>query len=267
MTTTGDQIQSVSLSKIGSKALFTKELEVALHEQTVDLVVHSLKDIPTELPEGMCIYILERTLAHDVVVSNKGTLEQLSPDASVGTSSVRRISQLRVLYPHLKFADIRGNLNTRLRKLDAGDYDAIILAYAGIERLGWKDRISQHLDSKQMLHAVGQGALAVECRIDDTAVRAMLEQLQHEQTLLKCLAERSFMRRLQGGCSVPLGVYTELVDDELRMIGCVTGSQKQIRAERKCTNVTRQKAEELGIELADELLKLGATEILAEIRK
>ncbi|KAJ1912742.1 porphobilinogen deaminase, partial [Tieghemiomyces parasiticus] len=205
MSTQGDKIQDVALSKIGEKALFTKELEVALEDGRVDLVVHSLKDLPTTLPAGMGICaMLEREDPRDAVVlnprhANLGTLDRLPPGSVVGTSSVRRIAQLRRQFPHLTFADVRGNLNTRLRKLDdpQGTYDALILAVAGMRRMGWADRISQILPESTILHAVGQGALAVECRLEDTRIFQLVKPLVHQDTQLRCTAERAVMRELE----------------------------------------------------------------------
>ncbi|XP_014678106.1 PREDICTED: porphobilinogen deaminase-like [Priapulus caudatus] len=188
--------------KIGEKALFTKELEVALEEKAVDLVVHSLKDLPTVLPPGMVIAaVCKRDSPEDAVVlhpKHAGKTLSLLPEGSVvGTSSLRRVAQLRRAFPHLRFDDVRGNLNTRLRKLDDGaTYDALVLAAAGLERMGWKDRIAQRLTEEESLYAVGQGALAVECRADDASTIAMLAQLHHTTTLLRCVAERAFLKQL-----------------------------------------------------------------------
>ncbi|KAI9344231.1 porphobilinogen deaminase, dipyromethane cofactor binding domain-containing protein [Zopfochytrium polystomum] len=223
MTTKGDQVLDVALSKIGSKSLFTKELEIALHDRRVDLVVHSLKDLPTTLPEGMAIgAILEREDPRDAVVVAQRlvkagkphpTLDSFLPGSVVGTSSVRRSAQLKRKFPHLVFQDVRGNLNTRLKKLDAADspYCALLLAHAGLSRMGWAHRVSQILQPETIYYAVGQGALAIEVRADDAVVLKMVKTLQHRDTFLRCSAERAFMRELEGGCSVPLGVFSEIV--------------------------------------------------------
>ncbi|KAI9023278.1 porphobilinogen deaminase [Hyaloraphidium curvatum] len=231
MTTTGDNVLDRALSMIGTKSLFTKELEVALVERTVDLVVHSLKDIPTTLPPGMCLgAILEREDPRDAVVMSRRNagkrLGDLPEGSVVGTSSVRRSAQLKAKFPHLTFKDVRGNLNTRLQKLDAedGPYDALLLAWAGLHRLGWDERISEVLGPETMLHAVGQGALAVECRLDDEQVRELLQPLDHRATRLKCTAERSFMRELEGGCSVPLGVWTVIATADGGDAGSANGA-------------------------------------------
>ncbi|KAJ1914153.1 porphobilinogen deaminase [Tieghemiomyces parasiticus] len=284
MSTQGDKIQDVALSKIGEKALFTKELEVALEDGRVDLVVHSLKDLPTTLPAGMGICaMLEREDPRDAVVLNPrhaslGTLDRLPPGSVVGTSSVRRIAQLRRQFPHLTFADVRGNLNTRLRKLDdpQGTYDALILAVAGMRRMGWADRISQILPESTILHAVGQGALAVECRLEDTRIFQLVKPLVHQDTQLRCTAERAVMRELEGGCSVPLGVYTELSDPtpgarSLRLRACVVSLDGQEYIETEHTIVLEgtddlEAAERLGRLVADKMRRRGASELLASIR-
>ncbi|XP_071449507.1 porphobilinogen deaminase [Hetaerina americana] len=216
MTTTGDQILDKPLPKIGEKSLFTKELEVALDNNVVDFVVHSLKDLPTTLPKGMTIgAICKRDDPRDAVVINqkfKGkTLATLPKNSVIGTSSLRRAAQLHQKFPDLVVKDVRGNLNTRLKKLDEGDnYAALLLASAGLTRMGWQERASQVLDSDEMMYAVGQGALAVECREGDHATLALLEPLHDRNTALCVLAERSFMRSLGGGCTAAMAVHTEI---------------------------------------------------------
>lgn len=231
MTTLGDRILNVSLPKIGEKSLFTKDLEEALHLGSVDFVVHSLKDLPTCLPPGLAIgAVFEREDPRDALVLredfNGHTLATLPPGSIVGTSSLRRTAQLSREYPHLQVVDIRGNLNTRLRKLDHHcqvknpssekdfklhpEYAALILAQAGLVRMGWKDRVSQVLPCAEMLYAVGQGALAIECRADNTKILEMLAPLNHAETYCRILAERSFLRTLGGGCSAPVAVSTNL---------------------------------------------------------
>lgn len=267
MTTTGDEITNKSLSTIGTKALFTKELEQALERRQVDMVVHSLKDMPTTLPPGMTICcVLKRTLPNDVVIS-KTTLELLEHGSIIGTSSVRRAAQLKLLYPHLAFKDIRGNLNTRLKKYQEGNYDAIILAHAGIERMGWTHLISQTLACDHMPYAVGQGAISIECREDDTETKALLAPLQDRATWLTVMCERSFMRALEGGCSVPLGVNALLEPGKLTFTGCVTG-EKRVQATRciEADVITLELAEGLGLAVANALVEMGANEILAGIR-
>ena len=205
MSTVGDNVLDKALSKIGEKSLFTKELEVALEKGDVDFVVHSMKDLPTTLPPGMVIgAVLEREDPRDAVILKancaSSCLAQLPPGSVVGTSSLRRAAQLRAAYPGLVFQDVRGNLNTRLRKLDdpAGPYSALILAVAGVVRMGWAERISEHLGPEVCLHAVGQGALAVECRDTDTGTLELLANLHHHDTVIATIAERSFMKTLGG---------------------------------------------------------------------
>ncbi|CAG8541239.1 10787_t:CDS:2 [Diversispora eburnea] len=221
MTTVGDQILNVPLYQIGEKSLFTKELETALQNNQVDLVVHSLKDLPTTLPVGMTIgAILKRENPHDAVVIKQGlnvkSLKELPKGSIIGTSSVRRTAQLKRAFPDLIFQNVRGNLNTRLRKLDDpnGPYSALILAVAGLIRLNQNDRISEILPSSIILHAVGQGALAVECRTNDEEVIKLLSVLEDEDTKLCCTAERSLLRILEGGCSVPIGANTEFIESK-----------------------------------------------------
>lgn len=232
MSTVGDKILDKPLPKIGEKSLFTKELEIALEANSVDFVVHSLKDLPTTLPEGMAIgAICKREDPRDAVIVHpkyKGlNLSTLPRNSVIGTSSLRRTAQLCRNYPHLKIKDIRGNLNTRLRKLDTGsDYTAIVLAYAGIHRMQehnkeWKDRISQILDSEEMLYAVGQGALAVECRENDLETISLLEPLHDRLTTARIVAERSFLCTLGGGCSAPVAVHSDIRDRTLTLTGAV----------------------------------------------
>ncbi|KAI9295696.1 porphobilinogen deaminase [Neoconidiobolus thromboides FSU 785] len=276
ISTIGDKILDKALSKIGEKSLFTKELEVALKDGTVDLVVHSLKDLPTTLPPGMALgAVMEREDPHDAVVmslKNKGlTIDKLPKGSVIGTSSVRRISQLRRNFPNLEFQDVRGNLNTRISKLDDenGPYDALILAVAGLKRLGWESRISQVLAPDLSLHAVGQGALGIECRMDDEHTLELLSKLDHRDTRLRCTAERAMMRKLEGGCSVPIGVATTFKDNKLSLRGMVASidGKKFIEYthEQDVSNGVDE-AEKVGEKVADELLKLGAREILDSIR-
>ncbi|KAL0859904.1 hypothetical protein ABMA27_010234 [Loxostege sticticalis] len=217
MTTLGDRILNVSLPKIGEKSLFTKDLEDALRNKTVDFVVHSLKDLPTSLPEGLVIgAVFEREDPRDALVLKEEvkdhSLSTLPAGSVIGTSSLRRTAQLRGNHPHLSVVDVRGNLNTRLRKLDAadGEYSALLLAHAGLQRMGWAHRVAKVLPCSEMMYAVGQGALAVECSQDNEQVLAMLAPFNHPETYCRVLAERSFLKTLGGGCSAPVGVSTRL---------------------------------------------------------
>uniref|UniRef100_A0A8D8TFR3 hydroxymethylbilane synthase n=1 Tax=Cacopsylla melanoneura TaxID=428564 RepID=A0A8D8TFR3_9HEMI len=228
MNTTGDNILDKALPKIGEKSLFTKELEIALENKSVDFVVHSLKDLPTDLPSGLALgAILEREDPRDALILNKKwsgkTLATLPSGCVLGTSSLRRAAQLARNYPHLKVENIRGNLNTRLRKLDEDNtfFDGIILAVAGIVRMKWEDRISEYLEPGSMLYAVGQGALAVECRDGDRRIISLIEPLHHQATLMRIIAERAFLNTLGGGCSAPVAVCTEFQQGNVTMTGAV----------------------------------------------
>ncbi|BAZ20553.1 porphobilinogen deaminase [Kalymmatonema gypsitolerans NIES-4073] len=269
MSTHGDKILDVALAKIGDKGLFTKELEVGMLNQEIDFAVHSLKDLPTRLPEGLVLAaITERENPADALVlheKHKGKqIDTLPEGAVIGTSSLRRLAQLRHHFPHLQFKDVRGNLNTRMAKLDAGEYDALILAVAGLQRLGMGDRVHQILPKEISLHAVGQGALGIECRADDAELLSLLKAIEHPETRDRCLAERSFLRELEGGCQVPIGVNTEINGDNLTLTGIVASVDGQKIAKDTVTGAA-QDAEQLGKELAQILRKQGAQEILDEI--
>jgi hydroxymethylbilane synthase len=269
MSTQGDKILDVALAKIGDKGLFTKELEVGMLNQEIDFAVHSLKDLPTRLPEGLVLAaITERENPADALVlheKHKGKqIDTLPEGAVLGTSSLRRLAQLRHHFPHLQFKDVRGNLNTRMSKLDAGEYDALILAVAGLQRLGMGDRVHQILPKEISLHAVGQGALGIECRGDDAELLSLLKAIEHPETRDRCLAERSFLRELEGGCQVPIGVNTEINGDNLTLTGIVASVDGQKLAKDTVTGAA-QDAEQLGKELAQILRKQGAQEILDEI--
>ena len=269
MATQGDKILDVALAKIGDKGLFTKELEAQMLVNRADIAVHSLKDLPTNLPEGLMLgCIPEREDPADALVmhaKNKDlTLATLPEGAVVGTSSLRRLAQLRYHYPHLTFKDVRGNVITRLEKLDSGQFDCLILAAAGLGRLGLGDRIHELIDPSISLHAVGQGALGIECRDGDAAVLEQIKVLEHRPTSLRCLAERAFLRTLEGGCQVPIGVNTRFEGDELVLTGMVASldGKQLIRDELRAP---QDQAEDLGNRLAELLRSQGAGEILAKI--
>ncbi|AFY34673.1 hydroxymethylbilane synthase [Calothrix sp. PCC 7507] len=269
MSTQGDKILDVALAKIGDKGLFTKELELGMINQEIDFAVHSLKDLPTNLPEGLTLAaITERENPADALVlheKHKGLqIDTLPEGAVIGTSSLRRLAQLRNKFPHFNFKDVRGNLITRMAKLDAGEYDALILAVAGLERLGMSDRIHQILPKEISLHAVGQGALGIECRADDTELISLLKAIEHPPTRDRCLAERAFLRDLEGGCQVPIGVNTEINGDDLTLTGIVASVDGQKLVKDTVTG-TAKNAEQVGTELANILRQQGAQEILAEI--
>ncbi|AMW29378.1 hydroxymethylbilane synthase [Arthrospira platensis] len=269
MSTQGDKILDVALAKIGDKGLFTKELEVGMLNHDTDMAVHSLKDLPTNLPEGLMLgCVTEREDPADALVVHENhrdkQLDTLPPGAVVGTSSLRRLAQLRHNFPHLEFKDIRGNLNTRLQKLDEGQYDAIILAVAGLKRLGMADRIHQVIPAEISLHAVGQGALGIECREGDTEILEVVKALEHTATAQRCHSERAFLRELEGGCQVPIGVNTMVEGDRLTLTGMVASLDGK-RLIKDTVTGQASDAEQLGIELANQLKQQGAEEILAEI--
>ncbi len=269
METQGDKVLDVSLSKIGDKGLFTQELEDTMLRGESDFAVHSLKDLPTRLPEGLMLgCVTEREDPADALVMqarNKDkTLATLPEGAVIGTSSLRRLAQLRHHYPHLAFKDIRGNLNTRLRKLDEGDYDGIILAVAGLHRMSMSDRIHEILPPDISLHAVGQGALGIECRAGDEEILKLLSVLSDGPTTARCLAERAFLRELEGGCQVPIGVNTVLDGDTLTLTGLVASLDGQ-RIIKNTVQGAQAEADTLGTQLAQHLRAKGAQEILDEI--
>lgn len=266
MVSRGDQLLDSPLAKIGGKGLFVKELETALLEGEADIAVHSMKDVPMEFPQGLGLYcICEREDPSDAFVSNHyDSLQALPPGSVVGTSSLRRQAQLLKLRPDLHINFLRGNVNTRLAKLDAGDYDAIILATAGLIRLGFAGRIRSCLSHEDCLPAGGQGAVGIECRTADAAIRQLLEPLQHADTADRVIAERALNRHLQGGCQVPIACYAVLDGDQLWLRGLV-GQPDGTRMLRAEARAHRSQAEALGVEVAEALLKQGAGEILAQI--
>ncbi|OAT28239.1 porphobilinogen deaminase [Buttiauxella brennerae ATCC 51605] len=266
MVTRGDIILDTPLAKVGGKGLFVKELELALLEGRADIAVHSMKDVPVEFPEGLgLVTICERDDPRDAFVSNHfAGLDDLPAGSVVGTSSLRRQCQIAERRPDLVIRSLRGNVGTRLGKLDNGDYDAIILAVAGLNRLGLQSRIRYALPAEISLPAVGQGAVGIECRLDDEHTQALLASLNHEETAIRVRAERAMNMRLEGGCQVPIGSYAELNNGELwlrALVGAPDGSVL-VRGERRGNP---QDAEEMGISLAEELLDKGAREILAAV--
>ena len=266
MVTKGDVILDTPLAKIGGKGLFVKELETALLENRADLAVHSMKDVPMHFPEGLGLAVIcEREDPRDAFVSNQFTcLEELPSGAVVGTSSLRRQCQIMAEYPHLEVKSLRGNVGTRLSKLDRGEYDAIILASAGLIRLNMAERIRSFISVEQSLPAVGQGAVGIETRLGDERVLHYIQALNHQPTSYCVTAERAMNARLQGGCQVPIGGYATLNENELTLralVGSLDGSNI-IRASAKAD--VRQAAQ-LGISVAERLLAQGADKILAEI--
>ncbi len=267
--TTGDVIQDVPLAKIGDKGLFTKELDAALLSGAADLAVHSLKDVPTRLPEGLALAaVTRREDPRDVVIlppGGRGGLYYLKPGAKVGTSSLRRRAQLRALRPDLDITDLRGNLNTRLAKLDAGAYDAIILAAAGVLRLGWAERVGQYLDAPAWLPAVGQGALAVVARADRPDVLERVSIVHDAATAACTAAERALLRALEGGCQVPIGALATMDGNAVVLHGLVADLDGR-RILRVQEVGGMDDAELVGQRAAEALMKKGAGEILEAIR-
>jgi len=269
MATQGDKILDVALAKIGDKGLFTKELEAQMLVGHADIAVHSLKDLPTNLPNGLKLgCITKREDPADALVVNEKNdcykLENLPEGSIVGTSSLRRLAQLRNKYPHLVFKDIRGNVITRIEKLDAGEFDCIILAAAGLKRLGFESRIHQIIPSEVSLHAVGQGALGIECKSDDKKVLEIINFLEDKPTSQRCLAERAFLRELEGGCQVPIGVNSKIQNEQLCLIGMVASLDgERLIKDQYIGNINDP--EEVGKELAKKLKQQGAGEILSEI--
>lgn len=267
MTTRGDQILDVSLAKVGGKGLFVKELETALLDGRADIAVHSMKDVPVEMPEGFVLTAIgEREDPRDALVSNAyATLEALPPGAKVGTSSLRRECQLRARYPHLHIEALRGNLQTRLRKLDEGQYDAIILACAGLIRLGMAQRIRSHLPTELSLPAVGQGALGIECLAQREDVRALLAPFNHPDTADCVLAERSLSRRLGGSCQLPLAAFAHIEGHQLRLRALVANPDGSKLIQTSAEG-DRTQAEYWGQVAAEHLLAQGADKILAAVQ-
>ena len=267
MTTKGDKILDAPLAKIGGKGLFTKELEMDMLSGGIDLAVHSLKDMPTELPAGLCLAaVTKRFDPGDAVVSPEfKTLENLPQGAKVGTSSLRRKAQLLHVRPDLNICDLRGNVNTRLAKLESENFAAIILAVAGLKRLGFGGRITEVLPREMVLPAVGQGALAIETRADDTDMRELLAFLNDEATVQCTRAERAFLGRVEGGCQVPVGVYAVPADNGEIQVEAVIASLDGQRLYRDKLSGKAAEAEKLGVRLAEKLLAAGGQEILQEI--
>lgn len=268
MTTKGDIILDTPLAKVGGKGLFVKELEVAMLEDRADIAVHSMKDVPVDFPDGLGLEVIcPREDPRDAFVSNTyATLSDLPQGAIVGTSSLRRQCQLKAKRPDLDIRDLRGNVNTRLRKLDEGQYDAIILAAAGLIRLEMSDRIAQYIEPEEMLPANGQGAVGIECRLNDEVIKALLAPLECKLTRSRVLAERAMNKALEGGCQVPIASYSVISTDgkeiHLRgLVGAVDGSKL---IESDITGPVEQ-GEALGDALAQELLSQGADIILKQV--
>ena len=266
IVTKGDKILDVPLAKVGGKGLFVKEIEEALLRKDVDLAVHSMKDVPSELPDELHLGIIPlRENPFDAFISNTcGSLNELPQGAKVGTSSLRRRAQLAAIRPDLDIEDLRGNLDTRLRKLDEGQYEAIILAAAGLNRLGMSDRATVYFTPIEMLPAVGQGALGIELRKDDTELLAGLAFLNDDKTTVAVTAERSFLIRLEGGCQVPIGAFAEVDGNQVTLTGLVASVDGTEVIKRSMSGAANE-AQALGLQLAEQLLDLGGREILDEV--
>lgn len=270
--TKGDRILDSPLSKIGDKGLFTREIELALTAGDIDLAVHSLKDLPTQLPKGLTIgAICEREDVRDVFIPHPSnperTLLAQREGAKIATGSLRRKCQLLSVRPDVEIIDIRGNLNTRMKKLEESDWAGMILARAGVMRLGWSDRVGEVIDTDLMLPAVGQGALGVEIRENDARIRSVVAQLNHVPTEQVTVAERALLRRLEGGCQVPIGTFARIERDGTLILDAIVGSLDGARIVRGEMDGRPENAEAIGEKLAEELLARGAAEILRQIRQ
>ncbi len=264
ITTTGDKILDAPLAKIGGKGLFVKEIEQALMEGRIDLAVHSLKDVPMVIPEGLVLgAITEREHPYDVLISRDGKrLSELPTGAKVGTSSLRRQVQIKRLRRDLQVEILRGNVDTRMRKLREGMYDAIILAYAGVKRMGYEDEITEMLD--YFIPAVGQGSLAIEIREDDGRVKELIEPLNHRESYIRAMCERAFLRRLEGGCQVPIGAFAQVRDGRVSIKGFISDLEGTKFIEGR-EEGSVEEAERVGEMLAEDLLRRGGEEILRDI--
>ncbi len=266
MTTRGDKVLDAPLAKVGGKGLFVKELEQGMLDGDADIAVHSMKDVPMEFPPGLHLpVIMEREDPRDAFVSNRfASLDALPADARIGTSSLRRQLQVKAALPGARLLDLRGNVNSRLQKLDNGDYDAIILASAGLIRLGFEERIRSRIEPEQSLPAIGQGAVGIECREDDERTLELLRPLDHRDTHIRLSAERAMNHRLNGGCQVPIAGFAQLEEGRIYLRGLV-GRPDGSRIVRDEIRGPAEDAESLGIELAERLLRQGAEEILRDL--
>lgn len=265
--TKGDKITDVALSKIGDKGLFTKEIEVALLRGEVDIAVHSLKDLPTTLPEGIRLAaVLERENPQDVLLSLKGyKMSDLPRGARVGTSSLRRIAQLKRMRPDIETVNLRGNVETRIKKMDSEGLDGIVLAYAGVKRMGFLHLVTEFLPSEEMVPAVGQGVIALEIRENDTVAARLVEPLHHYATWAEITAERTFLKAIEGGCQVPCGCHASYQKGSLAVDGLVASLDGQVMYRDRVTGPAIQ-AQQLGKELAERILAMGGGSLLEEIR-
>lgn len=267
MVTQGDKLLDSPLAKIGGKGLFVKELEQGMLQGDADIAVHSMKDVPVHLPEGLHLStIMVRENPYDAFVSNHyDSLEALPADARVGTCSLRRQCQIKARFPNFEILDLRGNVNSRLAKLDAGNYDAIILACAGLIRLGMEDRITAALSPEQSLPAVGQGAIGIECRIDDEDTNALLASLHDDETATRLTAERAMNERLNGGCQVPIACHAELQANGEMLVRGLVGTPDGLQMITSDVVGQQSEAAALGVQVAEELLAQGADKVLKQV--
>lgn len=264
--TTGDKILDVPLAKVGGKGLFVKEIEEALLDNRIDFAVHSMKDVPTNLPQGLHLAcITEREDPRDVVISRNGSkLADLPKGAKIGTASLRRQAQVLNIRPDFEIVQLRGNLDTRIKKLTEVGLDAILLAGAGIKRMGWVDKITEYLEPETVLPAIGQGALGIETRDDNEEINRVVAFFDHHITSVSVCAERALLRRLEGGCQVPIAAYGTVKNGRLKLVGLV-GSTDGKDIVKDSLEGPEEEAEELGVKLAERLLDMGAGDILKEI--
>jgi hydroxymethylbilane synthase len=266
--TSGDKMQQSPLTQIGGKGVFIKELEEALLDESIDLAVHSVKDVPTDTPSRLSFpAVCRRDDVRDCLISGSGaTLMNLRPGARVGTSSLRRQAQLRHIRPNLDIRDLRGNVDTRLRKVESGEYEAILVAKAGLDRLGWSQRITETLSPDVCMPAVGQGAIAVECRLRDTEAAEILSKLDDGETRNAIISERALLSSLQGGCQVPMGAWARLEREELVLEACVCSVDGEQYVKQRASGPPDQ-ATQLGEQMARLLIEAGAQEILEEVSR
>ncbi len=266
ITTKGDKILDVPLAKVGGKGLFVKEIEEAMLRGEIDIAVHSLKDVPTYFPEGLgLVAITKREDPRDAFLSVKySSIEDMPEGAVLGTSSLRRKAQILQRRKDIQIKDLRGNVDTRIRKLEEGQYDGIILAYAGLKRLGLEGKVKQILDTDYMIPAVAQGFLGIEARLDDEKTKEIVSVLNHSESEIRARAERAFLKTLEGGCQVPLAGYAEIINGKLKITGFVSDLEG-VRVFRDSIEGSTDAPEELGEKLANRLLDMGAREVLEEI--
>ncbi len=266
IVTKGDKILDVPLAKVGGKGLFVKEIEEAMLRNEIDIAVHSLKDVPTYFPEGLgLVAITEREDPRDAFLSVKyNSIEEMPEGSVLGTSSLRRKAQIMMKRKDIRIEDLRGNVDTRIRKLEEGQYDGIILAYAGLKRLGLENKVKQILSPEYMIPAVAQGFLGIEARLDDEKTREIVSVLNHTESEIRARAERAFLKTLEGGCQVPLAGYAEIIDGKLKITGFVSDLTGD-RVFRDSIVGNLEEAESLGVKLAEKLLSDGAREVLEEI--